>query len=149
MPIIELRVSTSRREILLDITPQVQAALAERSPDHEGMVDIFVPHTTAGVTVNEGADPSVARDIVAGLARLIPAKGDYEHAEGNSDAHIKTSLMGSHLSVPVENGRLRLGTWQAIYLAEFDGPRTRKVWLILPGAQREAPRGAARGEADS
>ena len=133
MALVELRVSTSKREILVDITSQVQAALAETAPDYEGMVDIFVPHTTAGVTINEGADASVARDIVAGLARLVPAKAGYEHAEGNSDAHIKTSLIGSHVAAPVERGRLRLGTWQSIYLAEFDGPRTRRVWVILRG----------------
>ncbi len=99
------------------------------------MVHVFVPHTTAGVTVNEGADPSVARDIVEGLARLIPCEAGYHHAEGNSDAHIKTSLMGSQVAVPVEQGRLRLGTWQSIYLAEFDGPRTRKVWIVpMPAA---------------
>ncbi len=133
MALVELRVSTGKREILLDITSQVQAAISETAPSYDGMVDIFIPHTTAGVTINEGADPSVARDIVAGLARLVPAKAGYEHAEGNSDAHIKTSLMGTHLSAPVQGGRLRLGTWQSIYLAEFDGPRTRTVWVILHG----------------
>lgn len=132
MALIELRVSTGKREILVDITGQVEAALGEAAPDFAGMVSIFVPHTTAGVTLNEGADPSVARDIVDGLARLVPRNAGYRHAEGNSDAHIKTSLMGSHVSVPVQGGRLRLGTWQSIYLAEFDGPRTRKVWLVVP-----------------
>ena len=131
MTLVELRVPTSKREILVDITSQVRAAIADASPHYDGMVDVFIPHTTAGVTINEGADPSVARDIVAGMAHLVPAKAGYEHAEGNSDAHIKTSLIGSHVAAPVERGRLRLGTWQSIYLAEFDGPRTRKVWVIL------------------
>ena len=91
----------------------------------------MVPHTTAGVTINEGADPSVAQDIIAGLARLVPRDAGYRHAEGNSDAHIKTSLIGSHVAVPVRGGRMELGTWQSIYLAEFDGPRTRKVRITL------------------
>jgi secondary thiamine-phosphate synthase enzyme len=118
---------------LVDVTSQIQEALTRAAPDYDGMVDVFIPHTTAGVTINEGADPSVARDILAVLARLIPAKAGYEHAEGNSDAHIKASLVGNHVAVPVEGGRLRLGTWQSIYLAEFDGPRTRKVWVIVRG----------------
>ena len=103
------------------------------------MVSIFVPHTTAGVTINENADPDVIRDMVEGLARLVPREAGYRHGEGNSDAHIKASLMGSHVLVPVENGRLRLGTWQSIYLAEFDGPRTRRVWVV-PMARALAPR---------
>ena len=132
MPLVELRVSTSTREVLVDITAQVQAAVADSAPTADGMVHVFVPHTTAGITINEGADPSVTRDIIAGLARLVPRDAGYRHAEGNSDAHIKTSLMGSQVAVPVSGGRLLLGTWQSIYLAEFDGPRTRKVWVILP-----------------
>lgn len=132
MPLVELRVSTSTREVLVDITAQVQAAVADPAPPADGMVHVFVPHTTAGITINEGADPSVTRDIIAGLARLVPRDAGYRHAEGNSDAHIKTSLMGSHVAVPVSGGRLLLGTWQSIYLAEFDGPRTRKVWVIVP-----------------
>ena len=95
----------------------------------QGILYVYVPHTTAGVTINEGADPSVAQDLIAGLARLVPRDAGYRHAEGNSDAHIKTSLIGSHVVVPVEDGKLLLGTWQSIYLAEFDGPRTRKVHL--------------------
>jgi len=113
----------------VDITQQVQGALSESASRLNGMVSIFVPHTTAGVTINEGADPSVARDIIEGLARLVPRDAGYRHGEGNSDAHIKASLIGSHVAVPVEQGRLRLGTWQSIYLAEFDGPRKRTVWL--------------------
>ncbi|MBN1320252.1 MAG: YjbQ family protein [Thermoleophilia bacterium] len=137
MSLVQISVATPGREALVDITARVQSAIAESAPDMSGLVSIFVPHTTAGVTVNEGADPSVARDIIEGLARLVPSGAGYHHAEGNSDAHIKTSLIGSQVTVPVERGRLRLGTWQSIYLAEFDGPRTRKVWMtpmpVAPG----------------
>jgi secondary thiamine-phosphate synthase enzyme len=127
---LEITVATPCRETLLDITRRVQSALSESARDVTGMVGIFVPHTTAGVTINEGADPSVAHDIIEGLARLIPRDAGYHHSEGNSDAHIKAGLIGSHVAVPVEQGRLRLGTWQSIYLAEFDGPRTRRVWIV-------------------
>jgi secondary thiamine-phosphate synthase enzyme len=129
VPHTELTVATPAREVFVDITHSVQTALQQAAPGHDGLVCIFVPHTTAGVTINEGADPSVVRDMVDGLARLVPRSAGYRHAEGNSDAHIKASLMGSQVMVPVQAGRLRLGTWQAIYLAEFDGPRTRTVWL--------------------
>ena len=131
---IEISVSTPSREVLVDITRQVQEAVAKSEPALTGTVSVFVPHTTAGVTINEGADPAVARDIVEALARLVPRNAGYRHGEGNADAHIKASLMGSHVAVPVENGKLRLGTWQTIYLAEFDGPRTRRVWIAsMPG----------------
>jgi secondary thiamine-phosphate synthase enzyme len=134
--LVELKVTTASREVLLDITGQVQDVLAEAGPGFNGLVYVFVPHTTAGVTINEGADPSVARDIVDVLRRLVPREGGYRHGEGNADAHVKTSLVGSHLAVPVADGRLRLGTWQSIYLAEFDGPRTRKVWVeLIPGSE--------------
>lgn len=136
MSLVELRVSTGTREVLVDITSQVQAAVADAAPDLEGLIHVFVPHTTAGVTINEGADPSVTHDIIAGLARLVPRNAGYQHAEGNSDAHIKAGLMGSQVAVPVSKSRLRLGTWQSIYLAEFDGPRRRTVWVILPNSSR-------------
>ncbi len=137
MPLIEINVSTPEREVLLDITRRVQDALVISYPDLDGMVSVFVPHTTAGVTINEGADPSVARDIIEGLARFVPCGAGYHHSEGNSDAHIKTSLIGSTVAVPVAQGQLRLGTWQSLYLAEFDGPRTRRVWIIpMPTAVR-------------
>src|SRR5664280_975452 len=125
---IEFSVSTPPRETLVDITERVRAALPSLGEGFTGMVNVFVPHTTAGVTINENADPSVVRDVIAGLARLVPRDAGYRHAEGNSDAHIKASLMGSHVAVPVQDGSLLLGTWQSIYLAEFDGPRTRRVW---------------------
>jgi secondary thiamine-phosphate synthase enzyme len=116
--------------VLVDISDRVQQAITESHPTLSGMVSIFVPHTTAGITINEGADPSVARDIVEGLARLVPREAGYRHSEGNSDAHIKSSLVGVSVAVPVEQGRLRLGAWQSIYLADFDGPRTRRVWIV-------------------
>jgi len=119
-------VTTSRRTEFLDITPEVKKAL-DLSGIKEGLISVFVPHTTAGVTINEGADPSVREDILNSLNQLIPFKGAYQHAEGNSPAHIKASLMGSSVTVLVEQGRLVLGTWQAIFFCEFDGPRSRKI----------------------
>jgi secondary thiamine-phosphate synthase enzyme len=132
--VLEISVSTTEREGLVDITGSVERALREAGVTGDGVAHIFSPHTTAGITVNEGADPSVARDIVTALRRLVPRDGDYRHAEGNSDAHLKTALVGTHSAVPVVNGALRLGTWQSIYLAEFDGPRQRRVWVqVTPG----------------
>ena len=93
----------------------------------DGVCHVYVPHTTAGVTINEGADPDVARDIEARLEHLVPKEADYEHAEGNSDSHIKTALVGPSCAAPVRGGKLALGTWQAIFLCEWDGPRTRRV----------------------
>ncbi|MFH1834455.1 MAG: secondary thiamine-phosphate synthase enzyme YjbQ [bacterium] len=134
---IEIGVSTPSREVLVDITSRVQDAVAKSEPVLTGVVSVFVPHTTAGVTINENADPAVCRDMVDGLSRIVPREAGYRHGEGNSDAHIKASLMGSQVAVPVEDGRLRLGTWQGIYLAEFDGPRNRRVWIVaLPGLRR-------------
>jgi secondary thiamine-phosphate synthase enzyme len=130
MPTLEIKVSSPAREVLVDISERIQRAVAESDPTFSGMVNVFVPHTTAGVTINEGADPSVARDIVEGLARFVPREAGYRHSEGNSDAHIKASLIGSHVAVPAAEGRLQLGTWQSIYLAEFDGPRTRRIWIV-------------------
>ena len=126
----ELTVRTPRRRALVDITEQVAAALGDRS----GVWLVFVPHTTAGVTINEGADPAVAKDVLARLEELAPDDAEYEHAEGNSPAHVMVSLVGSSALVPVEEGALRLGRWQSIFLCEFDGPRTRKVWLVPLGA---------------
>ena len=127
---IEIPIHTPEREIFLDITDRVETAVGQSHPRFSGLVGVYVPHTTAGVTINEGADPSVVRDIVESLRRLVPRDAGYRHGEGNSDAHIKASLVGSSVLVPVEEGRLRLGTWQSIYLAEFDGPRNRRVWVI-------------------
>jgi secondary thiamine-phosphate synthase enzyme len=97
----------------------------------DGVCHVFVPHTTAGVTINEGADPDVARDIEAHLSKLVPEDPGFEHAEGNSDSHIKTTLVGPSATAPVRSGRLALGTWQAIFLCEWDGPRTRNVEVAV------------------
>ena len=121
-----LSIQTSRRTELKNVTAEIEAVVRE-SGCVDGVCHLYVPHTTAGVLVNEGDDPAVARDIEAALDRLIPHRGNYEHAEGNSDSHIKTALVGSSETVPIENGRLALGRWQAIFLAEFDGPRTRDL----------------------
>jgi secondary thiamine-phosphate synthase enzyme len=128
-----IEVSSVSRTQLLDITDIVAEELAQ-SAVKTGACFVYMPHTTAGLTINENADPAVARDILAGLARLVPVTGDYRHAEGNSDAHIKASLMGFSLTVPVIDGRLALGTWQALYVCEFDGPRHRRVLVGISGA---------------
>jgi len=121
-----ITVRTSAREELVDITGPVQETVSESGVD-TGVVICFVPHTTAGITINEDADPDVRRDIIYKLNKEIPRQDAYRHAEGNSDAHIKASLMGSSLQVLVEKGRLVLGRWQGIYFCEFDGPRTRQL----------------------
>ncbi|HET6453238.1 MAG TPA: secondary thiamine-phosphate synthase enzyme YjbQ [Armatimonadota bacterium] len=121
-----LSIRTSSRMQFLDITGQVQDAVKE-SGVADGIGTVFVPHTTAGITINENADPDVTRDIMDTLERLVPRKGDYRHTEGNADSHVKASLMGFSVDVLVEGGRLVLGTWQAIYFCEFDGPRSRQV----------------------
>lgn len=128
-----LSVSTTRREEFVDITAQVAQALREMGLA-EGALLVYSPHTTAGITINEGADPDVRRDMLAHLAEMVPHEGGraaFRHAEGNSDAHIKTSLMGPSQLIPVSGGGLALGTWQKIYLCEFDGPRRRTV-LVQP-----------------
>ena len=127
-----LTVSTRSRTELVDMTSQIQDVVRE-SGLSEGICGIYVPHTTAGLLINEGADPSVQRDILAQLERMVPRDGDYRHLEGNSDAHVKASLVGSSQIVFVEEGRLVLGTWQTIYFAEFDGPRRRKVLVRVMG----------------
>lgn len=122
----EFSVRTGHRTDFVDITGEVRAAVSALGI-RDGVVTVFVPHTTAGITINENADPDVTADMGAALDRLVPWDAGYRHAEGNSAAHLKASLMGSAVRVPVEGGSLRLGTWQAVYLCEFDGPRTRKV----------------------
>ncbi|MBV9282011.1 MAG: YjbQ family protein [Chloroflexi bacterium] len=124
----QLTVRSNHRQELIDITSQVGDAI--RGWDCSA-VAVFVPHTTAGVLVNEHADPDVARDILAALDRMVPADGSYRHAEGNSPAHVKTTLVGTSQLLPIERGRLSLGTWQGVFLAEFDGPRSRLV-LVVP-----------------
>lgn len=121
-----LRINTMSRTALLDVTGQVQQAVRE-SGIKNGICFIFVPHTTAGIIINENADPDVKQDILTTLDRLVPARGDYQHLEGNSPAHIKASLVGSSLAIPIQDGRLVLGTWQGITFCEFDGPRLRNL----------------------
>jgi secondary thiamine-phosphate synthase enzyme len=117
----------------VDITRQVQDAVA-RSGMSRGAVVVCSSHTTAGITVNENADPDVVSDLLGALTRLAPADGAYDHGEGNADAHVKTTLVGLSATLPVEEGRLVLGTWQGIYFCEFDGPRRRRVTVqFLPG----------------
>ena len=124
-----IAVRSEERDQFIDITDRVRRA-AEAAGLTDGALLLYVPHTTAGITVNEGADPSVARDLQADLARLVPREQpDYRHREGNSSSHTRASLVGSNQGVMVEGGRLVLGTWQAIFFCEFDGPRQRKVYL--------------------
>jgi secondary thiamine-phosphate synthase enzyme len=124
----KITIQTRERAEFVDITARVQAAVAELGVQ-DGAVTIFVPHTTAGVTINENADPDVVTDIKAVLDKMAPWQGNYRHGEGNSAAHVKASLMGSSVRVIVEKRRLQLGTWQAIYFCEFDGPRSRLCWV--------------------
>jgi secondary thiamine-phosphate synthase enzyme len=129
---VTLTVSSGSQTEWIDISRLVQKAIAD-SGVSEGVAFLFVPHTTAGITINEGADPSVVEDIQAYLNQAVPFKGPYRHGEGNSPAHIKASLIGSSVLVGVEKGRPVLGTWQAIFFCEFDGPRKRRLYLkILP-----------------
>jgi len=123
---IEFTVATRSRTDFLDVTGEVQAAVKELAVA-DGVVLVFVPHTTAAVTINEGADPDVVRDIDMELGKIVPLSDGYHHAEGNSAAHIKTSLVGSSELVIVSGGRLVLGTWQKLWFCEFDGPRQRRV----------------------
>ncbi len=123
---IELEIATSQREEMIDITRRVQQAVTQ-SGVQSGVAHCFVPHTTAGITINENADPDVKRDLLYKLNKEIPQQDGYHHAEGNSDAHLKASLFGFSLTVLVEHGQLVLGTWQGIHFCEFDGPRRRHL----------------------
>ena len=123
-------IKTNARSEMIDITGQVRSALRE-SRVRNGICYVFVPHTTAAVTINENADPDVQRDILAELDKVIPINDRYRHTEGNSAAHIKSSLIGSSETVLVENGDLVLGTWQSIFFCEFDGPRSRRFTVQL------------------
>jgi secondary thiamine-phosphate synthase enzyme len=127
-----LHILTSRRTELKNITDEIQRIVRE-SGCTEGVCHLYVPHTTAGVLINEGDDPDVARDIEVALDRLIPHSGGYKHEEGNSDSHIKTGLVGSSETVWIEKGELSLGRWQSVFFAEFDGPRSRELRVkIVP-----------------
>ena len=127
MPV-SVNVKTGARIEMVDITSLIQKEVS-RFGIKEGVCTVYVPHTTAGITINEGADPSVCHDITTKLSALVPYNAGYRHMEGNADSHIKASLIGSSVSVIVEEGRLALGTWQKIFFCEFDGPRSRKVLL--------------------
>ena len=129
MPV-SISIKTRSRNEMVDITSSVQKEISN-SGSGDGICVVYVPHTTAGITINEGADPAVCQDIVEKLNELVPPNGSYRHREGNADSHIKASLMGSSISVMVEDGRLILGTWQKIFLCDFDGPRTRKVYVKI------------------
>ena len=122
----EIRVSTKSRTELVDITSQVQDAVRE-SGVLDGICHVYVPHTTAGITINENADPSVRQDILMELNKMVPFEDNYKHLEGNAAAHIKASIVGSSETILVEGGRLLLGTWQGIFFCEFDGARNRRV----------------------
>ncbi len=125
-------VRTDKRNQFLDISDTIRD-LVSQSAVTEGSVEIFVPHTTAAITINENADPTVQSDILDHLEKLIPRSGRFRHSEGNSDSHIKASLIGSRLSIFISSGKLVLGTWQGIYFCEFDGPRSRKLIVkIIP-----------------
>ena len=121
-----IHVKTRSRIEMVDITSSVQKEISH-SKISDGICHVYVPHTTAGITINEGADPAVCKDIMDKLNELVPANAGYRHMEGNADSHIKASLMGSSVSVMVENGQLVLGTWQKIFFCEFDGPRSRRA----------------------
>jgi secondary thiamine-phosphate synthase enzyme len=127
-----IQVRTTEREQLVDITGRVRDAV-RASGVRDGVVHLWSVHTTCALTVNEGADPDVASDMVRFLRRLVPERGDWDHAEGNSDAHVKTSLFGPGITLLVEGGDLLLGTWQHLFLAEWDGPRTRQVAVQVRG----------------
>jgi secondary thiamine-phosphate synthase enzyme len=122
----QITIKTSKRNEFIDITARIQDLVEDVS---EGVVTVFVPHTTTGITINENADPDVPRDILKKLGELIPQRDNYSHMEGNSDAHIKASLFGSSVRVIVKDSQLLLGTWQSIFFCEFDGPRTRKLYV--------------------
>jgi len=123
----KFKVKTSARSEMTDITRELRALVGENGVE-DGVCHVFVPHTTCGLAINENADPDVKRDIVAALDETVPADLDYRHSEGNSPAHIKSVLVGPSLTIFVEGGALQLGTWQGVYLCEYDGPRTREIW---------------------
>ena len=127
-----LTIRTQGHTQFVDITRAVQSAVSNTRVKN-GTVTVFVPHTTAGITINENADPDVVADIGDALDRVIPWQAPYKHSEGNAAAHVKASMMGPSVQIIVEEGLLRLGTWQAIYFCEFDGPRSRNVWVQVSG----------------
>jgi secondary thiamine-phosphate synthase enzyme len=123
-----LRVKTSRRTQLVDVTQEIEQVVAE-SGAKEGVCYVYIPHTTAAVMINEHADPDVASDLEGVFDRLVPHKGPYRHAEGNTDSHAKAVMVGASQVIFIERGKLALGTWQGVFFCEFDGPRERKMWV--------------------
>jgi len=126
----KISVLTNKRNEFLEITSKIEEKV-KKSNVKNGICFIYIPHTTCGLTINENADPSVKKDILNKLEEIVPENSGYTHMEGNSDAHIKSSIIGHSLFVFIENGSLKLGTWQGIFLCEFDGPRTRQVWIKI------------------
>jgi len=127
---VSIEVATRSRVEMVNITPRIQDAVTSTGVS-TGVCFIHVPHTTAGVTVNEAFDPDVAADVSSALSRLVPYQAGYAHSEGNADAHIKSVLVGTSQTIPVEDGRLALGRWQGVFFCEFDGPRRRQVYLTI------------------
>jgi len=128
-----LRVKTARRTQLVDVTEEVEKAVGKVGVS-SGVCYLYVPHTTAGVTINEHFDPDVATDVEGVFERLVPRLGPYRHSEGNSDSHAKAAMTGTSAMIFVEGGKLALGTWQGVFFCEFDGPRERKIWVKVVGA---------------
>jgi secondary thiamine-phosphate synthase enzyme len=126
----EINISTRSSIEMIDITASIQEAVSGNNVQ-SGYCIVFTPHTTAAVTINENADPDVPRDIIAALEKAVPQNNHYRHREGNSPAHVKSSLVGASETVLIENGRLVLGVWQSIFFCEFDGPRTRKIFIKI------------------
>ncbi len=123
---------TNTRTELIDITRQIQEVVSQ-SAVRNGVATIYIPHTTAAITINENADPDVKRDILFEINKLIPFEDNYHHTEGNAAAHIKASLLGASQTIIIADGRLKLGTWQGVFFCEFDGPRSRNVWMHVMG----------------
>jgi secondary thiamine-phosphate synthase enzyme len=128
----EISVKTSSHTQFIDLTSKVSEVL-QKAGIKDGICTVFTPHTTAGITINENADPDVPRDIIKEMGKVIPLNDGYDHIEGNSAAHIKSSLFGCSETVIIRNGSLMLGTWQSVFFCEFDGPRNRKVWVEIIG----------------
>lgn len=128
--LLQIKIDTRSRAEMVDITPLVQREVTQKHVS-EGICVVYVPHTTAGITINEGADPDVCTDIITTLNTLVPPDAGYRHMEGNSDSHIKTSLMGNSVNILIDRGALVLGRWQKIFFCEFDGPRSRKAFIKI------------------
>jgi secondary thiamine-phosphate synthase enzyme len=128
----EVSIKTQKRENLMEVTGQIQE-LVDESGIKEGVCRLYVPHTTAGITINENADPSVEKDLINHMRKIIPQSTEFSHSEGNSDAHIKSSLTGISTSVLIHEGKLKLGSWQGIFFVEWDGPRHRKLFIQIDG----------------